>query len=161
MTCVHVRVWVWVWVCVEIKGQLVKDGPFLHHLDTWVVRFDVQYLCVQLDFKSRPCLLSHPLPSTPARHRPQKRLGIQQHTHADRHFESPGSLASQDMQAFLETSLAWSPHVPPTSGQAHGEGILRPDPPPCPHSQNDIHSISNVCPVTDLSLRLDSLFSPN
>lgn len=138
-------------MCVEVKGQLTKGGPFLHHWGTGVVRLDGKYLCVQLDFKRCPCSPS----STPAQHKPQTLLWIQQHTHGDRHLESPGSVTSCDMQAFLETSLPLSPHVPPTSGQAWEEGMLRPDPASCPHSQ-DTHSISDVCPGTDLRLSLGS-----
>lgn len=133
-------------VCVEVKGQLAKGNPSLHHWGTGVVR---------LDGKRCPCSLS-----TPAWHRPQTVLWIQQHTHGDRHLAFLGSVTSCDMQAFLEISLPLSPHVPPSSSQTWEEGMLRADPAPCPHSQNDTRSISDVCPGTDLRLSLGSWLSP-
>lgn len=142
-------------VC-EGQRTALKRWSFPSPLGYGVVRLDGKYLCVQLDFKRCPCSLS----STPAQHKPQTLLWIQQHTHGDRHLESPGSVTSCDMQAFLETSLPQSPHVPPTSGQVWEEGTLRPDPASCPHSQNDTRNISDVCPGTDLRVSLGSWLSP-
>lgn len=128
-------------MCVEVKGQLASSGPFLPHMRTRVVRFRGRCLYIRLAFERRPCSLSHPLPSTPACHRPQNLLWTHQRTHVDRHIEFPGLLAQ----------------LPVPSGQAWEEGILRPDPPPFPCSRDDTSlNISDVCLVTDLSLRLGS-----
>ena len=133
-------------VCVEVKGPLAKGSPFLHHWGTGVVR---------LDGKRCPCSLS----STPARHRPS--CGFSNTPMViDTLRLSLGSVTSCDMQAFLKTSLPLFPPVPPSSSQTWEEGMLRADPAPCPHSQNDTRSISDVCPGTDLRLSLGSWLSP-
>lgn len=146
-------------MCVEgvctLGGQssTCKSWSFLSPMGTGVAN-------VQLDFDRCPCSPSHPLSSTPGCHRPQNLLWTQHHTRVDGHFESPASLASRDMQALLETSPSvpsCSFHLWPSMGRKNSQARpLLPPLAPSPCSQYDTsHSINEVCPATDLSLRLD------